>query len=133
MNKFSTRHPKSRSGLLAALLASSCAIAPVVSSANETSQQETGSSFVVFYQDLDIAGSHGADALYDRIRSAARKVCRRSPHERSLDAWNQHRQCYSIAVERALEDVGHPALLRQQGDEELEGLATATLPIQRGS
>jgi UrcA family protein len=133
MNCTTHRSAKNRSLPLNLLLVAAMAAAPAVASANDTSRDLAGSRFVVVYEDLDIDGVHGADALYDRIRSAARKVCRRSPHERSLDAWTQHRQCYSVAVERALQDVGHPSLLRQRGDGVDGSVATTATPIHPGS
>jgi UrcA family protein len=133
MNRITHRHPKFRSLPLNLLFVAAAALAPAVGSANESSRDLTGSRFVVVYEDLDIEGTHGADALYDRIRFAARKVCRRSPHERSLDSWTQHRHCYAAAVERALHDVGHPALLRHHGDRVEGSLATTVTPIHPGS
>jgi UrcA family protein len=60
-------------------------------------------SKVVRFQDLDIATASGAEALYGRIVSAARDVCR-------SETYSLARGCRSRAVTGAVESVGSPLL-----------------------
>lgn len=64
---------------------------------------------VVRFAELDLSKAAGADALYQRIRSAARNVC--SMHE-SRDPAQIARSysCYRSAVDNAVAQVNHPRL-----------------------
>jgi len=57
----------------------------------------------VKFSDLDISKANGAQALYGRIASAARAVCRAEPY-------NLVRNCRAHAVEGAVHGVGSPLL-----------------------
>jgi UrcA family protein len=78
-------------------------------SADAADLSSAPSARVVKYADLDLAREAGIAALYGRLRSAAREVCQPlDPHDlASLDA---ARRCERQAIERAVADVGAPAL-----------------------
>jgi UrcA family protein len=57
----------------------------------------------VSYRDLDLSTAQGAQALYGRIESAAREVCRGTEFS-DFDA------CRARAIEGAVNDVGNPLL-----------------------
>jgi UrcA family protein len=71
-------------------------------SAQEAARGATPSKTVRF-ADLDMSKPAGAETLYDRIRSAARFVCRGMTE---IDAG----KCRANAVEAAVEGVGSPLL-----------------------
>jgi UrcA family protein len=58
----------------------------------------------VRFGDLDLSTGLGAQALYDRIKGAARDVCRGSASYRSMHA------CRAAAIENAVLGVGSPLL-----------------------
>lgn len=60
-------------------------------------------SKIVRFKDLDLATAPGAEALYGRIVSAARAVCREQMHGLHVD-------CRTRAVDDAVRDVGSPLL-----------------------
>src|SRR5688500_2869034 len=60
-------------------------------------------SRTVKFGDLDISKAAGAEALYGRIVSAARYVCRAEPY-------NFVRACRARAVDDAVQGVGSPLL-----------------------
>lgn len=60
-------------------------------------------SKVVRFKDLDIATARGAEALYERIVSAARDVCRE-------ETYSLARSCRTRAVTGAVDGVGSPLL-----------------------
>ena len=57
----------------------------------------------VSYRDLDLSTAHGAEALYDRIATAAREVCRGTD-------LSSNRACRVRAVDDAIRAVGSPLL-----------------------
>jgi UrcA family protein len=57
---------------------------------------------VVRFKDLDLSTAEGAKALYERITTAARIVCR--------DAGYDARECRARAVDDAVRRVGRPLL-----------------------
>lgn len=59
----------------------------------------------VRFADLDLSTSLGVEALYGRIKTAARAVCRHETLVRSEYA------CRKRAVENAVRDVGSPLLV----------------------
>src|SRR5882724_11188609 len=61
----------------------------------------------VSYTDLDLARPAGDEKLYQRIKSAARDVCRwlEGPE---LDKIKPHRDCVDTAIGRAVVQVNHP-------------------------
>ena len=63
----------------------------------------------VSYADLDISKPAGAKVLYNRITSAARRVCGSSGFE-SLTVKHLLDRCIDRAIDNAVKDVGSPAL-----------------------
>lgn len=63
----------------------------------------------VNYADLDISRPAGAQALYNRIKHAARSVCAplESQQLRRMALW---RECYEQAVANAVATIDRPAL-----------------------
>jgi UrcA family protein len=57
----------------------------------------------VSFQDLDLSTSQGAQALYDRIETAARDVCRGAE-------FTEARACRARAIDDAVKNVGSPLL-----------------------
>ena len=63
----------------------------------------------VSYADLDISKPAGAKVLYGRIVAAARHVCALSGY-RDLGSMQWTNQCTDRAIDKAVKDVGSPAL-----------------------
>jgi UrcA family protein len=63
----------------------------------------------VSYADLDISKPAGAEVLYRRIKAAARHVCALNGYGdlRSMQTVNK---CTDAAIDKAVKDVGSPAL-----------------------
>jgi UrcA family protein len=61
----------------------------------------------VSFRDLDLSTARGAQALYDRIESAAREVCRGTEFA-DYDA------CRARAIEGAVKEVANPLLSAAQ-------------------
>jgi UrcA family protein len=59
---------------------------------------------VVRFKDLDISTATGAQALYERIGSAARAVCRD-------ELYRLVKECRARAIDKAIRDVGSSLLL----------------------
>lgn len=78
-------------------------VATAASAAAVSSAETEVVTRVVRFNDLDIATAEGAAALYGRIVSAARRVCR--------DARTTETQtCRNVAVDAAVADVGSALL-----------------------
>jgi UrcA family protein len=63
----------------------------------------------VSYADLDISKPAGAKVLYGRIKTAARHVCALNGYN-DLSSMQWVNQCTDRAIDRAVKDVGSPAL-----------------------
>jgi UrcA family protein len=63
----------------------------------------------VSYADLDISKPAGAKVLYGRIVAAARHVCALDG-SRDLGSMQGVNQCTDLAIDKAVKDVGSPAL-----------------------
>lgn len=63
---------------------------------------------VVSYGDLDVAHEQGAQALVERIRLAATRVCGGRPDNRDLGAWMRYHSCTHKAADDAVARVGSP-------------------------
>lgn len=61
------------------------------------------------YDELDLAKQQGVEALYIRIGSAARRVCRADASLRLRDRANSG-ACYQDAIGRAVKQVNLPTL-----------------------
>ncbi len=64
----------------------------------------------VKFADLDLTRTTGAEALYSRIRSAARQVCAPSLASWEWKAIETTRPCIDKAITRAVADVNAPML-----------------------
>jgi UrcA family protein len=91
-----------RRTLAAVCMASVCALASAGSP--DQSRHRT-----VRFADLDINHPAGAAVLYQRIRAAAREVCRPTS-ERDLAVAELTRSCVQDAIARAVTEVNAPKL-----------------------
>jgi UrcA family protein len=91
-----------RRSLAAVTMAAVCAIANA-GSPNQSPQR------TVSFADLDITHPAGVAVLYQRIRAAAREVCRASI-ERDLTSAKLSRSCVQDAIARAVDEVNTPTL-----------------------
>lgn len=66
-------------------------------------------SVTIRYDELDLAKQQGVEALYVRIGSAARRVCRADSSSSLQDRANSG-NCYQDAIARAVEQVNLPTL-----------------------
>lgn len=65
----------------------------------------------VSYADLDLSKQAGAEALYDRIRAAARSACGRGGVDaRDIERFTLFRTCYEETIQAALKRVNHKGL-----------------------
>ena len=70
----------------------------------------------IAYSDLNLDSSSGTEALYARIKSAAREVCgSRSVDIRDLGALSRAQVCESRAITQAVHEVHSPALAALSG------------------
>jgi UrcA family protein len=93
---------QSKSAAGAAAMALACVF--VVSSAFAGDPNDQLRTENVKFQDLNLANTAGADALYTRIQSAAERVCAVSG-EPKLGAASASRKCTKEAVTRAVEKL----------------------------
>ena len=64
----------------------------------------------VTFSDLDLSREEGVNTLYQRLKASARKVCG-NPNGRELMAISQQRkQCYALALTKAVKKVGNESL-----------------------
>lgn len=66
-------------------------------------------SVVVRYGDLDLAAADGASVLYQRLKHAARKVCKEPDGSFGDPAVWLH--CYHDALEHAVSDLGNARVI----------------------
>jgi UrcA family protein len=67
-------------------------------------------SVTVQYGDLDTSAAPGAAALYARLHSGAREVCRQHAPDRSIAGLRRYDDCVQVALGRAIATVGRPAV-----------------------
>ena len=67
-------------------------------------------SVVVKYDDLNLATKEGSRVLYNRLESAAERVCPRVGVVTELRRNQEVRQCVTASVERAVKEVRSPQL-----------------------
>lgn len=96
---------KSVAGAAAMLLA--CLF--VVSSAVAREPSDQMRSETVKFQDLNVTAAAGVDTLYNRIHSAAQRVCSMSG-QHGLGGASASATCAKEAQDRAIEKVNLPAL-----------------------
>lgn len=88
---------------LSLALASSLFAAPMLASSGEAKQ------VTVQVADLNLANDAGVDALYSRIRAAARTVCA-GAEGRSVAQMREWNSCMGVALDGAVASVGSHAL-----------------------
>ena len=98
----------SRSHWLVSLAAISAAL--LSAHAFAASRSDEPMSVKVHYADLDLSKPAGAEALYGRIKVAARKVCQGPPNPLELHRYSIWNKCYTTAVTNAVASVGSPRL-----------------------
>ena len=81
---------------------------------------------VVKFYDLNVATTAGASMLYDRIRTAASRVCRDVVSTMSARNRFERMTCVRELMDTAVKDVNRPALTALH-----EGRATDDLTAQR--
>lgn len=67
-------------------------------------------SETVKYEDLDLSTTAGVERLYQRINTAAKRVCGPGENHRIIDIKHAWELCYNGAVDNAVASVGLPAL-----------------------
>lgn len=88
---------------LAVAGAQGAGLAPVPDSGREIK------SITVNFEDLDLAGTAGAETLHGRLRTAARRVCGKAD-PRDLNAVKDVRRCRTEALDTAVAEIDHPRL-----------------------
>jgi UrcA family protein len=66
-------------------------------------------SVTVRFADLNLASSAGVQTLYQRLETAARRVCG-SPDSRDFEARRDWKRCYSSALNSAVSTIGNGSL-----------------------
>jgi len=67
-------------------------------------------SETVKFADLNTANAEGAAALYHRLNSAAKSVCRDLAPDRQLGQMRSYANCVHVALSNAIADVDRPAV-----------------------
>ena len=114
-----------RMNRFAAVLAIVFATAALTVQADQTDRTTTRSTAVA-YGDLNLSNDAGVDALYRRVKAAARLVCAPHTDERSLAAYHDWKHCMDTAVDGAVASLAHPTLL--QIHQARTGRRTSTSP-----
>lgn len=71
-------------------------------------------SITVSFADLDLGSAQGAQTLYDRLRSAARRVCGKADL-RDIAGAERVKRCRSEALDAAVVKIDHPRLTALHG------------------
>jgi UrcA family protein len=66
-------------------------------------------TITINYSDLDLTQPDGVKALYRRVATAARQVCK-EPSPREITRYAEFEACFDDAVTRAVEKVDAPQL-----------------------
>jgi UrcA family protein len=80
---------------------------------------------VVNYADLDLESAAGIEALYTRLRAAARNVCG-SADTKDMAAHQNMKQCREIAIASAVSKIGNAALAAHHSRQPEARFAQAT-------
>jgi UrcA family protein len=86
--------------------------------------REQTRSMVVKYGDLDLAAADGASALYQRLKHAAREVCKRS--DGGYGDPTEWLHCYHDALAGAVRDLGNASVIALYNGEHRVGIPPAT-------
>jgi len=102
------------------MLALTTGVASATSSIEETRERP------VSYADLDLAKDGDAATLMQRIRTAARAVCRAPSGElMTLDSFLRAQRCRELATAQAIRRVGATSLLRLTAESKVATPASA--------
>jgi UrcA family protein len=104
MNSFTSK-TVARAGIAAALALCTCLLA---NGASAGEPQKV--SKAVSYADLDLSKPAGAQALYSRIKRAAREVCGSPDYYRYVSPPEAWRKCVDTAIADAVAKVDRPSL-----------------------
>ncbi len=73
--------------------------------------QEGDNAVRVTFAELDISQKEGVEVLYQRIKTAARRVCGADDHRtRSLSTQHAAKECFNNAVDNTVNKIGNPNL-----------------------
>lgn len=67
-------------------------------------------SMKVKFDDLDLSRKAGAQTLYDRLRSAARRVCAADHSSALIPLIRSENRCFAESLQRAVEDIDNQIL-----------------------
>jgi UrcA family protein len=104
-SSISSNKKLARAGIAAAVALYTALFANGVSA-----EQISVRSVTVSFADLDLSKAAGAQALYKRIKFAARRVCGSQGGYTYLASQSAWRKCYDTAVANAVADVDRPSL-----------------------
>lgn len=76
---------------------------------NARAVEAEAATVTVSIEAFDLSKAQGAQAVYTRLRSAARQVCRNF-EGRGLNLRKQHRECVNYALDNAVADVNNARL-----------------------
>jgi UrcA family protein len=99
------------SAALAVAGAQGAGLAPLPDSGREVK------SITVNFKDLDLASGAGAETLYGRLRTAARRVCGKADL-RDLRTVGELKRCRTEALDAAVAKINHPRLTAVHGKSE---------------
>jgi UrcA family protein len=92
------------------IVAVSFAAALAADSAATHAAEPAVRSIIVRYAELDLSKRQGIEILYERIRGAAKRVCRPDSGALAIHDRASWRDCYQDAIERAVKQVNVPTL-----------------------
>ena len=73
--------------------------------------EESDNTIRVTFGELDVSQQEGVEVLYQRIRTAARKVCGANDYRiRSLGIQRTAKKCFNNAVDNTVDKIGNSAL-----------------------
>ena len=73
----------------------------------------------VYIGDLDLSRTEGMDALYKRLRAAAKTVCRDEIRRAPIEL-QTHRKCVANALESAIRSLDHEAFASYVSDRKMK-------------
>jgi UrcA family protein len=109
MNTHKHIRPTLSLAAFAALAALACTFGTSVATAAPVTD-DSASSEVVRFKDLNLANPKDAATLYKRISRAARNVCWNSLSVADGSRMTHAARCYDATMDRAISDVNSPAL-----------------------
>ena len=93
------------------LLTALFAVSFYVPMASAMVHQEDDNAVRVTFAELDLTQQAGVEVLYQRIRTAARKVCGANVYRtRSLSTQHAAKECFNNAVDNSVNKIGNLTL-----------------------